>query len=235
MWKVIGVIVIVLLIFGGVKTCVDNGHKKAEAILILKQVSPFLAEARTAYDKDDYKASAAAYKNAFNSGWNDGVDLYKYAYSLQQIGSKESEAMMAKAYVELKANYPDNKYTLALTKKEEDAKKAAELKAKINSAAIEAAHSVIEAKLFDPKSASYLSDEIIAKNRYKSETFVMVKSRVRATNALGAYITKWFLTTVGVGDDLQQYNLNNNYALQAFDEEPGTTQIELVKGVLSIF
>jgi tetratricopeptide (TPR) repeat protein len=122
MWKLIGVIVVVLAIFFGIKSCVEKGHNK-------KEISVSLVTAKGAFEKKDYKTAVENYEKAFNLGWSDGIDLYNCAYSLQEIGDRKgAEEYTAKALSELKVNYPDNPITKELEKKEAADARAAELK-----------------------------------------------------------------------------------------------------------
>ena len=77
-----------------------------------------LRAAHVAYNVKRYALAIEKYDRAINEGWTDGIDLYQYAYSLEQVGRvEESRIYYQKAYVELQKFHPNHAFIQLLEAK----------------------------------------------------------------------------------------------------------------------
>ena len=161
MGKVVGIIVIVAICIGAIMVCRNNrADKKAEAEKeqrveetrnaederikqLAIELKPLIDEANAAYDNDDYKTALPKYEElVYEKEYTDGIILYRYAYSYQQInGYAKSRARYYTALSHLQDQYPDHRYTKVIEDRlaeEERVEKAREEKAREEEARIAA-------------------------------------------------------------------------------------------------
>ena len=82
---------------------------------IKSKVNISLRAAHVAYNVNRYDLAVDKYNIAINAGWLDGIDLYKYADSLENEGkTEESRIYFQRAYNELQKFYPNHSFIQVL-------------------------------------------------------------------------------------------------------------------------
>ena len=115
------VIVIVLLIAiasaGGSSSSSSTSTPKKQTTAVPKEdIAALIEKGNAAYDSDDYEVAVEALQKVFESGTDDGMILYRYAYSKLQTSGYDAD-LYIDAYLSLSKDDPENEYAIRAYKK----------------------------------------------------------------------------------------------------------------------